>query len=459
MQGPARACIMPGSFCILSSESKDISADEQLPLHLRIRVRGPPGQDGRPDLGRRPRRHPGAGQARPRGLRDDGEDRRGDRGGRSHHLGMGRHRGAGAQGHQRHRLRQQRRRLRRPHLRHHQHARQAVAGHQPGRGSQEARGTGRRRPGPDVRLRLQRGAGVHAGPAVLLAPAGRTAGQGAQVRQAQVAASGRQVAGDPALRGRHQQDPRPRRRGAVHPARRGREAEAAGRGRLRDDPGAGAAEGMAGLAEEEQGAHQPDRQVRHRRAGGRLRPDRPQDHRRHLRRHGPPRRRRVLRQGPVQGRSLGRLRGALRRQEHRGRRPGRPLRGAGVVRHRRCRADLDLGDHLRHRQDQRRQDREADPRALRPAALRHHPDARPAAPDLPADRQLRPLRPRAGAAGVRRCERQEGTRHRLLLGEDGPGQGAARSSGAQGPRVLRGLGSGGPSPRCRRAAGPGPRPR
>jgi hypothetical protein len=43
--------------------------------------------------------------------------------------------------------------------------------------------------------------------------------------------------------------------------------------------------------------HQSDRQVRDRRAGGRLRPDRPQDHRRQLRRHGPPRRRRVLRQG------------------------------------------------------------------------------------------------------------------------------------------------------------------
>ena len=39
---------------------------------------------------------------------------------------------------------------------------------------------------------------------------------------------------------------------------------------------------------------QPDRPLRDRRPGGRLRPDRPQDHRRHLRRHGPPRRRRVL---------------------------------------------------------------------------------------------------------------------------------------------------------------------
>ena len=39
---------------------------------------------------------------------------------------------------------------------------------------------------------------------------------------------------------------------------------------------------------------QPDRPLRDRRPGRRRRPDRPQDHRRHLRRHGPPRRRRVL---------------------------------------------------------------------------------------------------------------------------------------------------------------------
>ena len=38
----------------------------------------------------------------------------------------------------------------------------------------------------------------------------------------------------------------------------------------------------------------------------------------------PARRGRVLRQGPVEGGPLGRLRGALRGQEHRRRRPGRP---------------------------------------------------------------------------------------------------------------------------------------
>ena len=97
------------------------------------------------------------------------------------------------------------------------------------------------------------------------------------------------------------------------------------------DPQAGAAEEVARRAAEEQGPHQPDRQVRDRRPGRRLRPDRPQDHRRQLRRHGPPRRRRVLGQGSVQGRPFRRLRRALRRQEHRRRRPGRQVRSAGVA--------------------------------------------------------------------------------------------------------------------------------
>ena len=62
---------------------------------------------------------------------------------------------------------------------------------------------------------------------------------------------------------------------------------------------------------------QPDRQLRARRSARRLRAHRPQDHRRHLRRHGPPRRRRVQRQGPDEGGPLGRVRGAPRRQERR----------------------------------------------------------------------------------------------------------------------------------------------
>ena len=70
--------------------------------------------------------------------------------------------------------------------------------------------------------------------------------------------------------------------------------------------------------------HQSHRPLRHRRPHGRHRPHRPQDHRGHLRRRGPSRRRRLQRQGPDQGRPLRGLHGALHRQEHRGRRPGRP---------------------------------------------------------------------------------------------------------------------------------------
>ena len=65
---------------------------------------------------------------------------------------------------------------------------------------------------------------------------------------------------------------------------------------------------------------QSDRTLRDRRPARRCRPDRPQDHRRHLRRRGAARRRRVLRQGSVEGRPLRRLCGALCREEHRRRR-------------------------------------------------------------------------------------------------------------------------------------------
>jgi S-adenosylmethionine synthetase len=139
---------------------------------------------------------------------------------------------------------------------------------------------------------------------------------------------------------------------------------------------------------------QPHRPLRHRRPAGRLRPDRPQDHRRHLRRRLPARRRRLQRQGPDQGGPLGRLRRALRGQEHRGRRPGaqcqiqvayaigvaKPMNitvyteGTGVIPTSKIAALVQ--------------------RALRPAPQGHHPDARPAAPHLREDRRLRPLRPR-----------------------------------------------------------------
>ena len=73
------------------------------------------------------------------------------------------------------------------------------------------------------------------------------------------------------------------------------------------------------------GPRQPDRGLRAGRSPRRHRPHRPQDHRRHLRRDGPPRRRRLLRQGPLEGRPVGRLRRALGGEERGGggrRRPG-----------------------------------------------------------------------------------------------------------------------------------------
>ena len=67
----------------------------------------------------------------------------------------------------------------------------------------------------------------------------------------------------------------------------------------------------------------PTGRLRARRPPRRHRPDRPQDHRGHLRGHRPPRRRGLLRQGPLQGRPLGRLRRPLGGQERGGGRGGR----------------------------------------------------------------------------------------------------------------------------------------
>ena len=96
---------------------------------------------------------------------------------------------------------------------------------------------------------------------------------------------------------------------------------------------------------------QPDRPVRDRRAGRRHRPDRPEDHRRHLRRLRAARRRRVLRQGPVQGGPLGRVRRQVRRQEHRRGRPRRPRRGPGRLRDRRGPPAVAARGDLRHGED------------------------------------------------------------------------------------------------------------
>ena len=96
-------------------------------------------------------------------------------------------------------------------------------------------------------------------------------------------------------------------------------------------------------------ARQPDGPLRDRRAEGRHRPHRPQDHRRHVRRDGAARRRRVLGQGPDEGRPLRRLHGAVRREERRRRGPRRSLPAAGRLRDRHRAPRLADGRDVRHR--------------------------------------------------------------------------------------------------------------
>ena len=199
---------------------------------------------------------------------------------------------------------------------------------------------------------------------------------------------------------------------------RRRLADQAGPGRARPaaDPAAAPVRRAAPAGRQGLLLLQPDRQVRRRRADGRHRPDRAQDHRRHVRRLRAPRRRRLLGQGPDEGRPLGGLRGALRGEEPGRRRPRRPLRGERRLRDRRRAPGVDRGADVRHRARLDRQDRAARPRALRPAPGRDPARPRPAPADLLEDGRVRPLRPRrprlhVGAARQgRRAAR--GGRHR-----------------------------------------------
>ena len=74
----------------------------------------------------------------------------------------------------------------------------------------------------------------------------------------------------------------------------------------------------------------------------------------YIRRQRPPRRRRLLRQGPHQGGPVRRLRRPLGGQERGGRRPCPPLPGAAGLRHRRGPARQRAGGNLRHRRGVRR---------------------------------------------------------------------------------------------------------
>ncbi len=165
---------------------------------------------------------------------------------------------------------------------------------------------------------------------------------------------------------------------------------------------------------------EPDRALRARRPGRRHRPHRPQDHRGHVRRRGPSRRRRVLRQGSDEGRPLRGLRRALRGEERRRRRPRRALRAPDRLRDRRRASGLRRGRVLRDRGDRGRRAIEELVREhfdLRPG--RDRPRSRPAPPDLREDRRLRALRPQ---------------RSRLHLGAHGQGR---RHCGPASRRVSR----------------------
>ena len=144
-------------------------ADPRVPLHLRVRHRGPSRQDGRPDLGLDPRRRPRRGPARARRLRDAGHDRPRRRRRRDHDRDLRRHPAARPPEDPRDRLRPREVRLRRRDLRRDRRARRAVARHRAGRRRllrgaarpgrrRPARPGGRRRPGDDVRLRDRRDA-------------------------------------------------------------------------------------------------------------------------------------------------------------------------------------------------------------------------------------------------------------------------------------------------------------
>ena len=207
---------------------------------------------------------------------------------------------------------------------------------------------GRGRPGHGVRLRLQRDEDAHAPAHLPGAPPGRATGRGTQGRHHAVFAPRRQDAGFRALRGRSARrawrrwscprstpttwsTPRSRPRSSsnvVEPVLGGRGREA---GRRRRDP------------------REPHRTLRHRRSHGRRGPHGPQDHRGHLRRHGPPWRRRVFRQGLHEGGPLGRLRRTLGGEERGGRRACRPLRDPGGLRHRHGTPGERDGGDVRHR--------------------------------------------------------------------------------------------------------------
>ena len=138
---------------------------------------------------------------------------------------------------------------------------------------------------------------------------------GPQERHRRILPARRQEPGHGSLR-RGSPRSRHRHHRGLHPAQRKRELQEAQGSR---DGRGHQARGVGRPGQpQDQVLHQSHRSFRGWRPHGRLGPHRPQDHRRHLRRHGPARRRRVLGQGSLEGRSLGVLLRPLHRQERRG---------------------------------------------------------------------------------------------------------------------------------------------
>ena len=299
----------------------------------------------------------------------------------------------------RHRLHAGGLRLRLPDLRHAGLGQGAVARHRPGRRRRargpRRRGSGararRRRPGDDVRVRLPRDAGADAAADRARAPHGAPARRGPQVRPAAVPPARRQDPGHRRVRarrarsgsGRSSSPPSTTRTSAPS----GSATTSSRRSSCRSIP--------ATLRDVRPGhARQPDGPLRDRRADGRRRPDGPQDHRRLVRRHGPPRRRRVLAArirrrstGPRPTPPAGSRRTSWRRASPTGSRSRSPTASASPARSR-SRSSRSAPARSPTRRSSSSIERHFD---LRPGI--DHRRARPAPPDLPPDRRLRPLRP------------------------------------------------------------------
>ena len=155
VEGPYKAETL--SLLIRKALETYLGRQSKTYFYVGIGDRRPPGQDRRPDFGRRTGRCPGGRPDGPRGVRSSGHDRHLHRGRRNHHEDL---RGRAAHRAQHHRVRRLQRRhlrLRLQHLRRAQPDPVAIARYFDGRG--HGRGG---RPGTDVRLCLRRDGRAHA---------------------------------------------------------------------------------------------------------------------------------------------------------------------------------------------------------------------------------------------------------------------------------------------------------